>query len=648
MPNHAEALATIFTQHNADYPGAATIGPWQNFTRNLRVEQAMIVQIDTIPQLEALMKAIADQNMYILTQNSDDDTIKVRGAAGWRDDPTATTTCWTIVNKRWAAQQTKRYNQSYSITPGALANIVVTFSPRFQEENYLGNSSVEPTVVTVPAGMQVGDLAKRMHNSAIPTSLSTISMIWAVSVVGLFINCGHGAGDLEGSFAASVKAIHVIDHRGCYCIFEKGFVSECERNEVGEYVVVRKRPSDHFETMRASNLGLFGVVVKLVLNVKPEFMMREIRTTYYNLEAANNDIPLSERMKRPYFTVFWVPANNKFSPNIEFRDWSPTSGKDKIGHPAFDPKRPSRIQELQIRVNTLINDYIYEHDAEAVLPVLQKIGAKVAIGTEYHDKRNPDVRQGQEYEITHYQVGFPEDLMDISMLFAVDEAKLPEFFEALYNQIQLILNSPALKGKTPLTYGVYARIFQGLNGGMSTSATKPGQKILAFECVTHPDAPGLDIFLLALFTWVNENNYAKPRFHFGKFMPDVPFETFLGKPAVDEMRAALLDFYGSEEAVASSPFMTDYFKQKLQPGEGLSLPETLDGVRAALAPFKKATPTTRSVVTPVPELMERLITELSVGYGINLDIEDKQSLGITNTEVEVTPTCFDMIKRVFC
>lgn len=142
---------------------------------------------------------------------------------------------------------------------------------------------------------------------------------------------------------------------------------------------------------------------------------------------------------------------------------------------------------------------------------------------------------------------------------------------------------------------------------------------------------------------------AQPRFHFGKFVPPhATFETFLGKPAVNEMRAALIDYYGSEEAAANSPFMTPYILSKLQPGEGLRLPETLTGVRDALSPYKKAAPRRRAVITADPAAAGTLVHQLEEGYQIRLSSDEKAHLGIPNTELEVTPTCFDSLKKVFC
>lgn len=561
---------------------------WKNFTGNLNEPSAVIVDISNAEQAVLVMKHIRGAN--ILLQQHHHPIITVSGMAGWKDERRSRRLTWAVSDSAWEEEQRRTYNESYSVsaTPGM---VIVRFNPKFQNQVF----GITDNGVICPAGMQIGDLDTRLAKLSEPRTVLGSSMIAKVSAVGLAGNGGHGTGRDEGSFSSQIRSIRTIDDRGNIRVIEQGKITtHFTDDKTGKITVSTTESFDHFDTIRAAHMGAFGLILSMELKTVPKFKLKEERTTYKSLSDLRADGLLKDRMRNNRdFTFMFMPVADKNAMKFEVRVWNKTDKPDQIKKPHYIAGSQARNMELSIRANKWINDCVYDNGLTKLLPLIQKIGAKVAIGTKSHTSSNPDVIVGDEHEIRHRQaVAFPEDLIDISLMFPIAEEKAAELLEWLVEKSQEILSSPEFAGISPVTYAMYARYFQGDNAGLSPSRTKPGQKILAFEWTTHPNAPMLDKFLQKMFTSINQhcmdNDLELPCFHPGKFIPARRgFKDYYGKEDVAAFNSARAAFYGDEKAANNSAFYTDYLREMLTRRAGSILPTNLSTIQESINRYKK-------------------------------------------------------------
>lgn len=603
---------------------------WHNFSGNL-LAHAIIVDINSIEDLAKLMRSVKEKNQALV--KSAQSVICVRAAAGWHNDEQAQTQCWETSNARWRNQQTQRYNESYSITPPAAeGDVIVRFSEAFQVKYY----QQKGTSVTVPAGLQIGTLALRMSQSAQPLSLPTSSMIWAVSAVGLAANSGHGTGRNQPGFAGLIKSMLLMDDEGNLVIVKKNSIQRCRLNSEGKIEKMGiEEVFPYSDVIMHAHMGMFGIVLNIEIEAEPAFNLKEKRYTHVSFDGLIKSVPLDEHFQKEYSTFMWMPGPG-ITPRFEFRHWERTNEKSQMEHAVFEPRRVSREQEINIQLNKVSNELIYNRQMYGLMPLVQAIGPKIAIGLQTHTKDNPAIRVGHELDITHYQVSFPNDLMDISMLFPVKDKDVTAFFHWLVKMTDSILKQDEFKDRCPISYAVYARYLKGNGGGLSPLRTENDEHILAFEWVTHPKSPGLASFLQKLFTEISKNPYVQPRFHLGKFVPyTADFRTFLGKDAVDETRFALKEYYGDDERLNNSPFFTPYLISKFKGNSPQLLPLTLTEVEAALAPYQKHNSPSEELT---PALLTRFNACLKVLSSMNIiqltedEIRSYQKFGVKDPD----------------
>lgn len=588
---------------------------WTNFTHNLKNNHALVMEVKESRDLVTLM-----QTVDRLNQQLGDDRMHVRAAAGWNNESKGPTPFWSFSNKAWKEQQRDRYNESYSVTPAAGdGDIIVRFSKTFQQREY----SQTGETVRVPAGMQIGDLAQRMSKSPQPLSLPTASMIWAVSAVGLAGTGGHGTGREQSSFSGCVKAVHAIDHEGNLRIIKPGEMEIYHYNtRTGKFDFHKKQTFKHFDTIRAAHMGLFGLVTHIDIQAESSFKLKEKRYAYQSFEQLMQDMPLSEHFAQPYSTFMWMPTQSK-KPTFELRHWTRTNDMDEMRRPEYKPSDESRKQEIMIRLNKVIANWVIDENKKHLLPIIHKIGAAVAIGDKVHKRENPAIKVGDEHDISHRQaVSFPEDLIDISLMIPVKDERAAELLQRLVEKTQAILSSDTLKGQSPITYAMYARYLKGDNAGLSPSRAQAGERVLAVEWVTHPNAPGLDLFLKELFTYINEitdpaleNGFNRPRFHPGKFNAvNATFRTHLGDAAVDEMEAALAEYYGDVETARHTPFYSPYFEKQFKRGVDYVLPTQLPEIQACIQQYRH-----NKIAGFGPSTDRDAAEKVALAYALNMD-----------------------------
>jgi hypothetical protein len=208
-----------------------------------------------------------------------------------------------------------------------------------------------------------------------------------------------------------------------------------------------------------------------------------------------------------------------------------------------------------------------DHKAGQVLRKLFcRTAAAFAIGRETISDKEVKETFGIAAEMQHYQVGFPKATLmhDVSNIVPIKQTDMGSAIPDILKFADELARKYWDDGKTPVMFAFYLRILDGTQGGLSVTAHEPGEKVLAFEFVTHPDAPGLAKFQAELVSYIEKRLGRTVKGHPGKEMP-VPERSF-----VDEFPAeTITQVNKAVDAVANlsggnkSLFMTDYLAQML-------------------------------------------------------------------------------------
>lgn len=444
---------------------------WENFTRNHKGENILVLDIDNIPSLQSILRYINDLN------SRENTNISVRAAAG--------------------AKGVKN-SYSYSITGGAVGDIILRLTGKAFHHIERGNT---PNTIQTGASVQIGTLDKVLYekfDQALPTS----SLIPYVTVAGLAANAGHGTGKSQPGFCGLIKAMTI-----------------CLPN--GKIVRIDNNHPD-FKTIRAAHLGLFGIIIDMELETIPAKKLQcitEARSVPEFLQELKDGLFDHD----PYVSVMYVPTyrddeltNTKYK-NIVIYRFRPI--EKTVQNIKFHEKFSNFIQELAIKAQEdfHINHLLKAHP-KLVPTFLRYVVSKFSIGTKDKLKIGP-------WPIIHYQTAYPKDINDVDYLFSVSN-DYQEIREAFVKLIMELKNS-ANKKEYPLTYAAYIRLFQGTKGGLSTSdGCKP--LICGFDMVSTPGMKGQENFQKVMQHYFINVLDAKP--HWGKSIPnDIDYQVLYGK-----------------------------------------------------------------------------------------------------------------------
>src|SRR5579885_109582 len=107
---------------------------WQNFSGNVKVMNAIVVQAENFSQVLKLRKI----------HNEVAKSLTLRPAAGWKSKQ---------YNCLWEAHYQNAYNQSFSLSSGAEADVIVLFYPKFQR---VWKVNADKLTVDVTSGVKIG------------------------------------------------------------------------------------------------------------------------------------------------------------------------------------------------------------------------------------------------------------------------------------------------------------------------------------------------------------------------------------------------------------------------------------------------------------------------------------------------------------
>lgn len=519
---------------------------WTNYMETIGKRSAVIVQVDEEIQVQKLMLAIKKQN-----EQHSHHKITARATAGWQDEESS----WCCFP--WAKAQEHRYNESFSFSDGVPADIIIRFSKKYQKvktmgklkEETLSNSNnpintLQSYQIQVSAGVQIATLAEQLRKLGL--SLRTASMLAWASAVGLAGTGGHGTGRDEPAFSGQIMSLKVCDVDGN----------------------IREITREHkdFAALCGAHSGMLGVVLSMNLKVVEAFNLKETISNFPDVKTMGPQLSklLTENQ---YFSLIGVPTygcpeTGKLIDKWHIRLWNHTNeSPTKIQKAPYTADARSFAQELSVRSGDSIQEFLLDSKLQQLFPFYMLLSAGIITNT-----RGTAPIVDFENHITHYQVAFPKAMRDVSYFVSVKDAEAGDLLAKILQKIDELLEAAAKRGEYPITYAIYTRYIKGTNGGISTSATSSDdERVLAIDMVTNPNAPGIARFERAFLESLAEIG-VKPRFHLGKNFPaDInSYADFLSTEAIAEFKDALVRWYGSEEQLTASPFMTPYLEQMLQ------------------------------------------------------------------------------------
>lgn len=462
---------------------------WKNFSENLNASHAIVLDIDSVSSLQTLVRMVHDLNL----KKAPNDRILLRAAAGGRK---------------------QEYSDSYSFTAGAEGDVIVRLVGK--EFRTISKTDDNDNVMRVGGSIQIGELDKKLYekyNLSLPTS----SLIPYVTVAGLSANAGHGTGRDQPSFSGLIRAITL-----------------CLPN--GEIVRIDESDPD-FSTIRAANLGLFGIVLNVELECTPAKKMECIMDVS-NIPDFLRKVKAGLFDKYPYVSVMYVPTyqsdemTSEQYNNVIIYCWTPV---DKATPDSNNcPYLAHLGQQVQINLekNLHVTDLLCDHPH--LIPYYTRyLVTQSAIG-------NKDSRSVGPWHMVHYQTAFPRDIDDADYLFEVGQG-YNEITQAL-SKIVSTLGEFASDKQYPLVDAVYLRLFTGTNGGLSTSAHNKGKYVCGLDMVSNINIPGYAEFkeLMADY-FMNGNLKAKP--HWGKYVPhEIDYRQLYGDE-FDRFNATLHHWY---------------------------------------------------------------------------------------------------------
>lgn len=541
---------------------------WNNYMGTVYNKNAVLVDIDSIKQLQKVLRYVKELNK----DKNEANKITVRATAGWADREKVTCEFF-----KWDKVQEEKYNEGFSFSQvvGGKASpdskgtdIILRFTKNFHSIKMKGrtvNSNVinpnnpihklNSYLVEVSAGVQIAELADFLHENK--CSLTTVSMIAWVTPMGLSGTGGHGTGRDEPAFS--------------------GLIEEMEVCDMDAEIRTLTKENPNFKALVGGHSGLLGIGTKLLLRVVEEFKLREDVELFHNcseLEGKLGDILHNNHyvsiMGMPSFTK---PEIDKMIHKIQIRKWNYSEEKrtrqDKDA--TYSPNIGSLTQELEIKVGGPLMDFLINSGLQRLLPYYMLFSAATVAAS-----RGTAPVVDFESHITHPQVSFPKTMHDVSYIFPVKDAVAGKTLSNVMKKIEQIAMKYAKEGKCPITYAYYVRYYKGTNGGLSTSYTcDEDERVLAVDIVTHPFAPGREEFEQEFVAALKEMGI-NPRYHLGKNFPEGVdhYDQFLDKKSLLELNEALVDWHKTDtedgaKRFAMSPFVTPYLKKMLTPSSQL-------------------------------------------------------------------------------
>lgn len=516
---------------------------WKNFSETLckKSPNFVVVDITNETQVQNIVKYAKANNL------------KVRASAGWSDthdtinDPKnsqcirSAKKCTNIaacLGVKRAVEE--RYNESFSLTPfvNQGTNIVIRFAPDFHSVKIHTDTST----ATVTAGTQIKKLTDDLWKCGY--SLATSNENPYVTAVGLAATGGHGTGKDQPSFSGLIKKMRICKEDGTIV-------------DINEY-------HPHFETIRASHVGIFGIVLSIDIVIVDRFWLEENRRPEFSASSFRDGYLKNYVLNHDYVTVVSIPTYPKSlsdrTDNWEIRTWDKLLKSPKIYvHPPqcvanfFQHIKTQTRRDFMDVLNSSIDD-------PDVMRTFLKISAMIEI------KKTPRKYVHEDRFIACPRISLPKRTIALEILYPIDWDNFDDLVRCHLEWLETELIKCSNKNQFPLTNSVSLKFFKGTNGGLSTSQTKENEITVAIELVTsypNPHWPEFRDRVIQHFT----NTEPRTKYDIGTYLPNDSLVDMYTPDQWESWMNAVIDWYKSEENFKKSIFVTEYITKLITPSE---------------------------------------------------------------------------------
>lgn len=457
---------------------------WTNFSEDVALPEATVIKFETEEDLIAVVKAI-----YAINQDKDPkDRILYRAVAGGRDE---------------------KYSKSFSLTPCGEADFL--FELVGDEFSHVRVLDKEQGLVSVGPSIQVGPLDKTLYYDHGLMVEHSPSLIERVSRAGLMANAGHGTGLHSGGYADNAITFRFL--------LPNGEIAELSKTDE------EGKEDPLFKELAPAHLGNLGIDLGAIMKCKPAQdyqCVKEAMSLPEFFEAVRGGLFHSEGY--PLASVMYAPTYKNDLTNYDINNvivyrWKPVPVETRDEN--FNPGWRAIEQWFQVGLaeNLCVTDFLSQ--APEIIPFyMQYVMARAGIG------EGKQKIVGPAPEVYHYQVEYPHKLNDFDCLFQIGD-KGEEIIDA-FTKLAEKTQEQANKGEFPITYAAYARVFDGTNGGLSTSVHDQGKKVCGFDVVSSPCLPGFEELRDYMVNYLIDTYHAK--LHWGKYVPDtIDYEKMYGE-----------------------------------------------------------------------------------------------------------------------
>ncbi|MDR3477266.1 MAG: hypothetical protein P4M14_04470 [Gammaproteobacteria bacterium] len=540
-----EKLLQVLIQNQIPYE----IKTWKNFTRDVVVKDAIILQIRNESELQRAKKIILDFNK---NENGNQDVV-MRDAAGGLN---------------------KEYSESFSMTACAEGDVIAHIVGDLNHKDNIRKIAIidkEKKLVEIGANVSVEDVDSILYGNDHSESrfvLPTSSLIGKVSLIGLLSNSGHGTGIAQPAVAGLIKGMKFCLPNGEIVRILPPDEDNIEKEVASRDGVKTLRHPD-FDDIRGSSLGLFGTLLSVdveCIDAKKIQTIKEPRTNDELINEVKNGLFTAEA---PYVSVMIIPKYNaSHQKNICIRKQTPVplSVPDAHSHPWLADLE----QKALIGISEVMHTTTIMSAEKNAIPKMMDIIASTQV---------PDcdtIQVGHWPDQMHFQTQYPHAIDNFDYLFEVspDSHEIVETLEFM-NQL-LDKHAKAENPNYPVVFAGYIRVINGTQGGLSTSHHEAGKFICGFDIVSNQNIEGYSQFKKEMQNYFIDIRHAKP--HWGKTVPlDVDYsQVYAGENRFEKFKGVLSRWYEKcGLTLERNPVINAFFKQilKIAPAPQLALVE---------------------------------------------------------------------------
>lgn len=483
----AKALNKILKSRNIK-----TKEGWNNFSKNLSMPKARVIEIETLDDLIAIVKEIYKRNQ----NKAPKDRILYRAMAGGKDE---------------------KYSESFSLTPCGEADIVFNLvGEKFSQVKWFDKNKNQ---VKVGPSIQVGALDKTLYYDFGLMPKHSPSLIERVTRAGLMANGGHGTGlDSSGYSANAIKF--------CFLLENGEFAWLDKYDEKGN-------ENPLFKELAPAHLGNLGIEVGAILECQPAQKYRCVKKAMSLpefLEKTKKGLFSKPLVSAMYAPTYQHDLTNRDINNVVVYSWEPVPLEEEDKN--FDPLWREIKQWFQVELAEGLDVTDFLSEVPEIIPYyMQYIVGPNAIGSGKTEIVGPYP------EVYHYQVEYPHKLNDFDCLYEIspDGHEIVDTFTKLAEKTQ----EQADKGEYAITYAAYVRVFDGEGSGLSPAIREEGKKVAGFDVVSSPNLAGFEELREFMVNYLVKAYKAK--LHWGKYVPDnIDYEEMYGEQMVKYKEALAL------------------------------------------------------------------------------------------------------------